>query len=82
MLGNEESHLRGRVKVKSGKPGPGHFFFLRAVREDILEMCKLKSVRVIEAQVRVPQNGVETVHIEERACMEAGGEGNTYGAPV
>lgn len=45
-------------------------------------MCKLKSVRVIEAQVRVPQNGVETVHIGERACMEAGGEGNTYGAPA
>lgn len=44
----------GRVRVKSGKPGPGHFFFLRAVREDILEMCKLKSVRVIEAQVRFP----------------------------
>lgn len=45
------------------------------MREDILEMCKLKSVRVIEAQVRVPQNGVETVHIGERACMETGGEG-------
>lgn len=39
-------------------------------------MSKLKSIRVGEAQVRVTQNGVETAHMGERACTEAGGEGD------